>query len=617
VKLATRLTAFFLALSIVPLVIVGYLAFDSGRRSIEQDTFNRLISTTILKEAEFERWVEGNERVLRALAIGSGFRQDAAALASLDPAYPAYQAARRDLLENHFGPALEEEGGFDDLFLLRASDGLILVGTDETQEGKYRESEPFFVEGKSRTYTENVTYSLSHGGPVMHVSTPVSDADGEVVAVLVGRANLAEMSGIMLQRSGLSASEGTYLVNAFNFFVTEPRVGAGLALRSTVYTEGVTDCLAHNDGVGFYENYRGVPVVGAYRWMPEHDLCILTEVNQAEAFAPVAALRNAVMVIGAGVALIATLAGVFFARTITQPVGQLVRGAEEIGQGNLEYRIEVAARDEIGQLADAFNDMAARRRRAEEQVRELNKELEQRVLERTAQLEAANKELEAFAYSVSHDLRAPLRAMDGFSRILVEEYAPQLPDEAGRYLGLVRDNAQHMGQLIDDLLAFSRLGRQPLKVQRVMPADLARQALEDLRAEQEGREVKITIDDLPACQADPALLRQVFANLLGNALKFTRKREVAAVEVGCRQTDGTCVYYVKDNGVGFDMRYADKLFGVFQRLHRAEEYGGTGVGLATVQRIIHRHGGRVWAEAEVDKGATFFFTLGGGTPHDD
>jgi signal transduction histidine kinase len=617
VKLATRLTAFFLALSIVPLVIVGYLAFDSGRRSIEQDTFNRLISTTILKEAEFERWVEGNERVLRALAIGSGFRQDAAALASLDPAYPAYQAARRDLLENHFGPALEEEGGFDDLFLLRASDGLILVGTDETQEGKYRESEPFFVEGKSRTYTENVTYSLSHGGPVMHVSTPVSDADGEVVAVLVGRANLAEMSGIMLQRSGLSASEGTYLVNAFNFFVTEPRVGAGLALRSTVYTEGVTDCLAHNDGVGFYENYRGVPVVGAYRWMPEHDLCILTEVNQAEAFAPVAALRNTAMVIGAGVALIATLAGVFFARTITQPVGQLVRGAEEIGQGNLEYRIEVAARDEIGQLADAFNDMAARRRRAEEQVRELNKELEQRVLERTAQLEAANKELEAFAYSVSHDLRAPLRAMDGFSRILVEEYAPQLPDEAGRYLGLVRDNAQHMGQLIDDLLAFSRLGRQPLKVQRVMPADLARQALEDLRAEQEGREVKITIDDLPACQADPALLRQVFANLLGNALKFTRKREVAAVEVGCRQTDGTCVYYVKDNGVGFDMRYADKLFGVFQRLHRAEEYGGTGVGLATVQRIIHRHGGRVWAEAEVDKGATFFFTLGGGTPHDD
>jgi signal transduction histidine kinase len=617
VKLATRLTAFFLALSIVPLVIVGYLAFDSGRRSIEQDTFNRLISTTILKEAEFERWVEGNERVLRALAIGSGFRQDAAALASLDPAYPAYQAARRDLLENHFGPALEEEGGFDDLFLLRASDGLILVGTDETQEGKYRESEPFFVEGKSRTYTENVTYSLSHGGPVMHVSTPVSDADGEVVAVLVGRANLAEMSGIMLQRSGLSASEGTYLVNAFNFFVTEPRVGAGLALRSTVYTEGVTDCLAHNDGVGFYENYRGVPVVGAYRWMPEHDLCILTEVNQAEAFAPVAALRNTVMVIGAGVALIATLAGVFFARTITQPVGQLVRGAEEIGQGNLEYRIEVAARDEIGQLADAFNDMAARRRRAEEQVRELNKELEQRVLERTAQLEAANKELEAFAYSVSHDLRAPLRAMDGFSRILVEEYAPQLPDEAGRYLGLVRDNAQHMGQLIDDLLAFSRLGRQPLKVQRVMPADLARQALEDLRAEQEGRKVKITIDDLPACQADPALLRQVFANLLGNALKFTRKREMAVIEAGCRQTDGTCVYYVKDNGVGFDMRYADKLFGVFQRLHRAEEYGGTGVGLATVQRIIHRHGGRVWAEAEVDKGATFFFTLGGGTPHDD
>ncbi len=226
-----------------------------------------------------------------------------------------------------------------------------------------------------------------------------------------------------------------------------------------------------------------------------------------------------------------------------------------------------------------------------------------------AQLKAANKELEAFSYSVSHDLRAPLRAIDGFSRILIEDYAPQLAPEPQRYLGLVRDNTRQMGDLIDDLLTFSRLSRQPVQKQIVGPAELVRQALEELQAERVGRQVEITIGDLPFCEADPALLRQVWLNLLANALKYTRRREVAVIEVGGREDDGELVYFVKDNGVGFEMQYAHKLFGVFQRLHRAEEYEGTGVGLATVQRITHRHGGRVWAEAEVDKGATFYFTL--------
>ncbi|MGH7831575.1 MAG: sensor histidine kinase, partial [Candidatus Binatia bacterium] len=238
------------------------------------------------------------------------------------------------------------------------------------------------------------------------------------------------------------------------------------------------------------------------------------------------------------------------------------------------------------------------RKRADEEIRKTNVELQ-----------AANKELEAFSYSVSHDLRAPLRAVDGFSRILADEHASLLPDEGQRFLRLVRQNAQQMGVLIDDLLAFSRLSRQPLRKQNVAPADLARQVLEELRREQDGRRVEISIADLPQCQADPALFRQVLVNLLSNALKYTRKREAGRIEIGCEEKNSETVYFVKDNGAGFDMRYADKLFGVFQRLHRAEEYEGTGVGLAIVQRIIHRHGGRVWAEAETGKGATFYFTL--------
>ncbi|HKC00942.1 MAG TPA: PAS domain S-box protein [Terriglobales bacterium] len=273
-----------------------------------------------------------------------------------------------------------------------------------------------------------------------------------------------------------------------------------------------------------------------------------------------------------------------------------------------EFPVELTIaplRSPNGFIFNAFVHDITSRKRAEEAIREQAAELRKANVE----LGDANKELEAFTYSVAHDLRAPLRHIQGFSKALVEDFGPGITPAAQEYVHHIVDSTRHMGQLVDDLLSLARVGRQELRIQVTALNSLVEEVLLSLKEETHGRDIRWQVSELPFADCDPGLMRQVFFNLIANAVKYSRPRKPAVIEVGQATVEGHPVIFVRDNGVGFSMKYADKLFGVFQRLHRKEDFEGTGVGLATVQRIIHKHGGRIWAEAEIDKGATFRFTL--------
>ncbi len=359
------------------------------------------------------------------------------------------------------------------------------------------------------------------------------------------------------------------------------------------------------EGWGVARMHEGEEAYSAFSRAHAGAWGVVLGVDKSDLDAP---LRRSTAISASGIALsiaLGVLAALWLAQRISRPIAELREAAHAAGRGELR-EAPPAGIPEVDEVAQALADAMRR-------LQELNATLEARVGERTGELAhanlelaASNEQLESFSYSVSHDLRAPLRAVDGYAALLLRD-ADALPELARQRLQTVRDSAQHMGRLIDALLAFSRLSRRPVARARVDVAALAHECV----AEQRGASpAEVVIGALPAAAADPQLLRQVLANLVGNAFKYSARAPAPRVEIGALEQDGETVYYVRDNGVGFDMQHAGKLFGVFQRLHGTEEFEGTGVGLAIAQRIVVRHGGRIWAHAAPGAGATFFFTLG-------
>lgn len=459
----SKFLAVLMGVSLIPVLTLAYLSYRNSRSAIEGATINHLTSVNHLKKKEIETWIANNKNTLEILArnpfFKTGFKDMVAQHDSGDENHFKLHAR---LCNSYLYPVILS-GSYTELFILRTSDGQVLISTDPRQQGKFYENRPYFIEGMKATYIQNVYYSMTLQRPSMIISTPLVDLKGNTVAVLAGRVDLERLSRIMEQTSGLRRTEDTYLVNKFNYFVTEPRFGKGYALRKATFTKGVTEALNKRSGSGFYLNYRNDPVIGVYSWIDDRKLALITEMSVEEAFEPIYALRGSIITLCFVVVAAVIAISWFTSKSMARPLEGLVRSTQLMGQGNLDIRFKVTTRDEIGDLAAAFGHMAGQLKNTLVSKDSLEREIVER--KKTEEklnivmkdLERSNRDLEQFAYVASHDLKEPLRMVWSYIELIRDHYGELLDDKGKEYLYFAVDGALRMEKLISDLLSFSRV----------------------------------------------------------------------------------------------------------------------------------------------------------------
>jgi signal transduction histidine kinase len=627
-RLKTKLIILLITFTLVPLVIFGSILFARARSILESVRLAQLNNIADLKKAKIEAFFIERTSDIKSAQNFLTIKRNLPVIAAPERARSrtAYDGAMKEL-DDQLQPFQQEYGYLD--IMLTDRKGRVVYSSEEkhkpADQRRYLPDSGIFEEGKKGVYFTDVLISKIPGDDgnqyEMFCVAPLKDINGYFIGEIIIEIDMGPIYKFIRETTGLGRTGEALITRKdgnFVLFMSPINDDPDAALKKRVPMDDKLAYAAQRAalgqiGSGITTDYRGTEVLAAWRYIPSLRWGLVTKINAAEAFAPVRTLQEIMLSLGLFMLIAGIFAAVAIARTITRPIHVLQQGAEAVTAGDLTRRVGTNARDEIGRLGQSFDAMTealqrdiANREKAEEEVRTLNKDLEHHV----RQLEESNKELEAFSYSVSHDLRSPLRSIDGFSLALFEDYSGKLDDEGRDYLERIRGATQRMSQLIDDLLKLSRVARMEAKREKVSLSAIVADIAGRLRKNHPERQVRFDIADSLEVSGDERLLTVVLENLIANAWKFSEKNAQAVIEFGVTHVKDEAAYFVKDNGAGFDMVFADKLFNPFQRLHHAADFSGTGIGLATVKRIINRHGGRVWIEGDVGKGATVYFTLG-------
>jgi signal transduction histidine kinase len=623
-SLKTKLAILITAFTLLTLALFGAIVFSQARKTLKTIRVAQLNNIADLKKDKIETFFEERQADLRSAQTFLDVRKNLPLLNASRSGNGRYAYAKiAGELDSELKP-FQKGYGYIDVMLLDRHGRIVYVsnrGHRHLEIGDVLPDRHAFEEGRNDIFFTDVFFREALGRQyAMFGVAPVHDLKGAFVGEIVTEIDMGPIYAFVGNSTGLGET-GETLINRKEgnevLFLSPLRHAPNAALRMRVPFENRMALAAQKSasgehGSGIAYDYRGTEVLAAWRYIPLLRWGLVTKIDASEAFAPVAQLGNYFIIVGLTLLLLGTLGAWVLATAITKPVLALQKGAEAIAAGNLDQKVGTGSQDEIGRLSSAFDTMTvalaldrAGREKAEMEVRQLNEDLRHHV----RQLEESNRELDAFSYSVSHDLRSPLRSIDGFSLALLEEQADKL-DAGGRdYLERIRNATQRMSQLIDDLLKLSRVARFEMKRERVDLSAIAAGIAARLKKNHPERSAEFIIADGLIAYGDERLLTVVLENLFANAWKFSANKPNSVIEFGAEIQSDAVVYFLKDNGAGFDMTYADKLFNPFQRLHQVSEFTGTGIGLATVKRIINRHGGKVWIDGEVGKGTTVYFTL--------
>ena len=633
-SLVGRLVLAFLVPSLIILGLGALAAYLYTAATLRESVFERLDTLATVKESAFDTWVDHLFGEVVLFSELPELRELASNLTAGEPPETGNRTAQ-EKLASLLALALEKRPSFREVFLLTPRGGQVVVSTDPGNEGQFRIYDRYFVEGKRAPYVQNVYPSPVTLQPTLTLSAPVTGERGELLGVLAAHLDLDYLDQNILQRTGLGRSGVVTLVDRYQVVVTGRRYGdpassaaassaaASSAAASSAAIPGVTttspaveEVIEGVDGAGLYRDLDGAEVIGVYRWLEQRELGLIVEIHQQEALSP--ARRLALSIVLAGSVLVALLtAGIYLAaRRIARPILAITGAAARVRQGDLSSRAPVPTDDEIGDLARTFNRMVEQLA-AEAEDRRHAAELRETLI---AELKAKNDELERFTYTVSHDLKAPLVTIRGFLGFLRQDAAAVAsdPEAAGRLdhdVARIDAAAQKMGALLEDLLALSRVGRQSGRLREVAFGEIAREAGELVAGAIAERGVEVEIaPDLPAVRGDRSRLVELLQNLMENAVRYMGDQPAPRLDVGIKDQGPPPVFFVRDNGIGIEPRYHDKIFGLFERLDpQATE--GTGVGLALVRRIVEIHRGRIWVESDgAGQGSTFCFTLPGAPP---